>query len=148
MNSLMPRFASSVFDDPTDLLFRDFFEANSLFDSLLSQTPKKIGYPVDVKTTDKGLEFDVAVVGLDKKDVKIEIKDDNILSIAYQKNDKTEPESNYIYKGITHRSFNMAWKIHTKFDLSKLSAKMDKGLLKIVVPLVEEKEPRYVEIKD
>lgn len=148
MNYLIPNsnhnsFISRFFNDPTDLLFRDFFERESVFDSMFERP--KLSYPVDIKETKNGLEFDVAVVGLDKKDIKIEIKDDNTLYLSYVK-EKTEEEEDYLYKGITNKAFNLAWKINSKFDLNKLEAKLDKGLLKISVPLAPKKESKEIEI--
>ena len=64
---------------PTDLLFRNFFETDSFFKSF---TDTKPNYPVDIYTTDDGLIFDIAVVGLEKKDIKIEATLNNgLLSI-------------------------------------------------------------------
>ena len=141
-NSIISRF----FNDPTDLLFRDFFDSGSFFDSMFEKT--NLNYPVDIKETKDSLEFDVAVVGLDKKDIKIEVKDDNTLYLSYTKNNTDEKKEDYLYKGITNKSFNMAWRINSKFDLSKLEAKLDKGLLKLLVPVLPEKEPKFIEIKD
>jgi len=148
MNSLIPRsFVSRFLSDPTDLLFRDFFDTDNVFSTMLE---RKVSYPVDIKETNKGLEFDIAVVGLDKKDIKIEIKDSNTLSISYNKNKELHgcETEDYIYKGITNKSFNMAWRINSKFDLTKLEAKLDRGLLKLLVPISPEKEPKFIEIKD
>ena len=40
-----------------------------------------------------------------------------------------------------------AWKIANKYDLSKLKASLDKGLLKLEVPFANLKEPKRIEIK-
>jgi len=151
MNYLIPKtnnsFISRFFNDPTDLLFRDFFETESFFDSMFQRN--KLSYPVDIKETKEGLEFDVAVVGLDKKDIKIEVKDNNTLSISYTKEDNKEDKKeneDYLYKGITSKAFNLAWRINSKFDLTKLNAKLDKGLLKISIPLAPESKPKEIEI--
>jgi HSP20 family protein len=152
MNHLIPsnsKFVSRFLNDPFDLLFKDFFDSSSGFYSLFEI--EKIGYPVDLKESSKGLEFDIAVIGLDKKDIKIEIQDGNILSIIYEKAKeipKINESETYLYKGITNKSFNMSWRISPKFDLSKLDAKLEKGLLKILVPISPEKESKAIEIKD
>lgn len=148
MNSLVPRsFVSRFFNDPSDLLFRDFFDSDGFFDSIFE---RKFNYPMDVKETDQGIEFHIAVVGLDKKDIKIEVRDGNILSVSYDKKatESNEKKDNYLYKGITNRSFNFAWKVNNKFDLTKLTAKLEKGLLKIIVPVLPERAPTLIEIED
>ena len=149
-SSIRSNILTRFFNDPTDILFRDFFDSNSVFNSLFDI--EKINYPVDIKENENGLELDVAVVGIDKKDIIIQIKDENILSISYDKKSANESKmtekDQYIYKGITNKAFNMAWKINSKFDLTKLEAKIDKGMLKISIPISPEKESKFIEIKD
>ncbi|HRR48715.1 MAG TPA: Hsp20/alpha crystallin family protein [Bacteroidales bacterium] len=135
MNYLAPR---SLFDN---ILFKDFF-GDDFFCPLPSL--KKIGYPVDIYETDDNLVLEVAAVGLDKSDIKVEIKDD-ILSISYNKKEE-ESERNYAYKGITKKSFNLAWRISDKFDLSNTSANLDRGLLKVIVPVAPERKPKEIEV--
>lgn len=126
--------------DPFDLLWKNIFEDNAKFNTLVD----KINYPVDVYEEDNGITFELAVVGLDKEDIQIQVQGEN-LRIKYER-----PQSEdrpHIYKGIARRSFDLEWKVSTKFDLSKLEATLDKGLLKIFVPLSDEKKPKLVEIK-
>jgi HSP20 family protein len=85
------------------------------------------------------------VVGLDKEDIQIQVQGEN-LRIKYEK-PKQEEERVNIYKGIARRSFDLEWKVSTKFDLSKLEASLEKGLLTIFVPLSEERKPKMIEIK-
>jgi HSP20 family molecular chaperone IbpA len=40
----------------------------------------------------------------------------------------------------------LTWKISTKFDLSKLEAQLDKGLLTLDIPIAEGKAIRKIEI--
>jgi HSP20 family protein len=152
MNNLIPRSTRHFFiNDPTDILFRDLYNSDSFFDKFFALTNnaekcQKINYPVNIRDTKEGLEIELAIVGVDKKDVKIEVKDD-ILSIVYLKEDNNDANVEYIHRGITQRSFNLAWKISNKVDLSKINASMDKGLLKILVPARPEKNPTFVDIK-
>lgn len=126
--------------DPFDLLWKNIFDDNSKFNTLVD----KINYPVDIYEEENGITFELAVVGLEKDAVQIQVQGEN-LRIKYEK--PQTQERHYVYKGIVRRSFDIQWKVSTKFDLSKLEATMDKGLLKIFVPLSEEKKPKLVEIK-
>lgn len=132
----------SGFDlDPFDLLWRNFIDHDSRFNTLL----EKINYPTDIYETETGVTFELAVVGLNSEEIQIETQGD-ILRIKYSK-EKTEDDSKYIYKGIAKRSFDLAWKISSKFDLSKLEANLEKGLLTIVVPYAETAKPKSIQIK-
>ena len=95
--------------------------------------------------------FDIACVGLEKDDIKVSVES-NTLKVAYRKpnvesNPSSEEAPNYVHRGITRRSFDMGWKISADYDLSKLDASMDKGLLQITVPKSENAKTRTIEIK-
>ena len=132
---------------PTDLLFRNFFETDSFFKSYAETKPN---YPVDIYATEEGLNFDVAVVGLEKKDIKIEAEG-NMLKVSHQKHyEEDDPKAggsdkSYIHKGIARRAFNLGWKVSPKYNLKKIEATLNNGLLSILVPIVPEAKP--VEIK-
>jgi HSP20 family molecular chaperone IbpA len=126
--------------DPFDLLWKDLFESAPHFSAIT----QKISHPVDIFETEDGIRFEVAAVGLDKNDIDI-IVDGDQLRITYEKPNK--PEESPIYRGIKRSSFNLTWKISTKFDLNKLEASLDKGLLIITVPIAEGKAIKQIKIK-
>ena len=124
--------------DPFDIVWKNFFDQNAQFNTFES----KINYPVDIYETGNGLRFELAVVGLEQDDLEILVEGDT-LRISHDR--KTpEVERPYIQKGIARRSFDLAYKVAAKFDLSKLVATMDKGLLVIDIPVSEEKKPHNV----
>ena len=128
--------------DPFDIVWKNFLNSNSTFNTFQYE---KINYPVDIYEIETGLRFELAVVGLDKSDIDILVESD-VLRITHDR--KTEElDRAYITKGIAKRSFDLAWKIASKFNLAKLDAKMDKGLLIIDIPYAEEKAPKRVTIK-
>jgi len=127
--------------DPFDIVWKNFFDANSTFNTF----ENKINYPVDILETENGLRFELAVVGLSESDLDIQV-DGDTLRITYEKPD-TEEIKNYLQKGIAKRSFDLAWKVASKFELSKLQASLDKGLLTLDIPYAAEKAPRKIEIK-
>ena len=126
--------------DPFDLLWKDLFESAPHFSAIT----QKVSHPVDIFETEDGIRFEVAAVGLDKQDISI-IVDGDQLRITYEKPNK--PEETPIYRGIKRSSFNLTWKISTKFDLSKLDASLDKGLLILIVPTAEGKAVKQIKIK-
>lgn len=132
---------------PFDLLFRDFFKSELDFQPAVNA---KISHPVDIFETDKGLHFEVACTGLSKEDVELSLEGD-ILKISYSKDaeaaDAEAQERNYIHRGVAKRSFNLGYKIASKFDLSKAEAMMENGLLGIRIPYAESAKPKTLKIK-
>jgi HSP20 family molecular chaperone IbpA len=127
--------------DPFDIVWKNFFDGHSNFNTL----QQKINYPVDIYETDNGLCFELAVVGLNKEDLEILVEGDT-LRIQYE-NQLEDSERVYLQRGIARRSFDLAWKVAAKYNLVKLEAKMDKGLLIIDIPYTESKAPKKVTIK-
>ena len=128
--------------DPFDIVWKNFFDSNAQFNTIES----KINYPVDIYETDKGLRFELAVVGLDKSDIDIQVEGDT-LRIKYEKPETENFQTKYLQKGIARRSFDLAWKVAIKFNLANLEAKMDKGLLVIDIPYADEQAPKKIKIK-
>lgn len=128
--------------DPLDIVWKNFFDGHTNFNT----HQQKINYPVDIYETDTGLRFELAVVGLEKSDLDITVESDT-LRVSYEKAEEEREPVNYIQRGITRRSFDLAWKVASKFNLVKLTAEMNKGLLLIDVPYAESKEPKKITIK-
>lgn|SRR5574344_82111 len=126
-----------------DVLFNNFF-GNTGFLSLDS----RIGYPADVYETEDGLTIEIAAVGLDKKDIAVEIKNDT-LHVFYKKNDsESENSRNYLYRGITRKSFDLGWKIASCYNLNDIKVVLDKGMLSINIPATRKSETvKKIEIK-
>ena len=134
---------------PTDLLFKNFFDKAAAFQSNLDT---KINHPVDIILKDEAMVFEIAAVGLEKKDIELQVEDGNCLKVSYTKpniesNNSDLDVGEYIHKGIAKRSFNLGWKISPKFDLTKISATMENGLLTIEVPVTPESRPKTIKIK-
>ena len=54
---------------------------------------------------------------------------------------------NYIHRGVAKRSFNLGYKIASKFSLANAAAEMENGLLTIEIPFAEEAKPKVLKIK-
>ena len=127
---------------PFDILIKDFFNQDTEFRPA-QQT--KINHPVDIYEANDGLNIDIACVGLTKKDIEITVEGD-ILKVEYNR-DKSKKDESYVHRNIAKRSFNLGWRISRRFDLSKLNAKLELGLLQLSAPLTEDNKPKTVTIK-
>ena len=125
--------------DPFDLLWKDLKETQAHFSAIT----QRVTHPVDIYETDSGIRFEVAAVGLNVEDIDISVENDS-LRICYEK--PAQQDNQPIYRGIKRSSFDLTWKISTKFDLSKLEASLDKGLLTLNIPVAEGKAVRRISI--
>jgi HSP20 family protein len=135
------------FNEEWDLLWKSFFDNNAVFKPVKE---KVVNHPCDIQETDNGLRIELAAVGLDKNEIDI-IVDSETLRVAYRKSeDDKEKEKNeyrYLHRSIKKASFDIAWKISSKYDLQKLEAGLDKGLLTLDIPFAKENKPKKVTIK-
>ena len=140
VNLFDPRFAS-----PLDVLVKNFFDKDAIFDKPSRQA---VPHPIDVYESEQGLTFEVACVGLDKKDVSIAIEED-ILKVSYKKGEdqQTADDKRYYHTGVRKSSFDFGWKVARRFNLSKANAEMQNGLLCIQIPYAAEAKPKTLIIK-
>ena len=128
---------------PFDILFRNFFDNEGEF-APFNQI--RVNHPVDIYEDDEGLCIDIACVGLTKKDIDLTIEGD-ILRVEYKKVTTKDSVVNYIQKNIAKRAFNFGWRISRRFDLTKLDAKLQNGLLHLHAPYADDSKPKAVTIK-
>ena len=127
---------------PFDILVRNFFQDASKYSPLAES---KVPHPVDIYTTETHLVFDIACTGISKDDLEIQTQS-NTLRVNYDKSKTEDNNVDYIHRGIAKRSFNLGWKIDSKFDLSKANAEFKYGLLKITIPFAKGSELKTLKI--
>ena len=78
------------------------------------------------------------------KNIEI-IIDGNIIRVNYNK-PKDEDPRDFVLKGIAQRSFNLGWKIDSKFELRKAKADFVNGLLRVSIPYAKGMETKTLKI--
>ncbi len=131
---------STQFANDLEILFKDLFNSTSTF-----SPAAKYNYPVDIFETEKGMQIDIAAVGVSSEEIDIQVEDVDVLKVTCDRTD--EGKRNFIHRGIARRSFSLGWKISAKYDLSKLEATLNGGLLSIQIPFSEKSAPKKVTIK-
>ena len=129
---------------PFDILYRNLFKSDEQFAPALNS---KQPHPLDIYYDQEGIYFEIACTGLTKEDINIEIESDVLrISYAKPKDEDTKDLSGYIYHGLSRKSFSLGYKIAPKFDLNKIKAEMENGLLKLNIPLSKEAKPKAIKI--
>jgi len=104
--------------NPFDLLFRNLFESETAF---IPAEQAKQQYPINIFEDDLGLTFELACTGIPKEAIEVKLEGD-IINFIYDKAKTPDPERKYIHRGIAKRSFNLAYKLGTKFNPTKATA--------------------------
>jgi len=83
---------------------------------------------------------------LEKSDIDLSLEGDVVRISHTKEKEPTSPGAKYIHKGIAKRSFNLGYKISSKYNLSKATAEMKNGLLNVSVPFAKSAVPRILDI--
>lgn len=101
----------------------------------------------DVKETAQSYEVSVEMPGMEQKDIKVTVLE-NVLTLKGEKKRETGNEQSAYYArercfGAFERSFTLPTNVQT----DKVTAGYRDGILSILLPKVEQAQPRDVEIK-
>jgi len=138
---------------PTIPKFFDDFFSRDLFDwgfNNFSNTNTTLP-SVNIRETNEEFLVEMAVPGMDKKDFKIEL-DNEILKITSEKQVKNElgEGERYTRREFSFQSFQRSFHLpKSVVDISKINAKYENGLLRIMIPKKEEAKalpPRQITI--
>ena len=120
-----PFFMPSIFDD-------DFLPT---FSSRTSSMPA-----VNVREDDKNYVLELAVPGIDKKDLKIDINDDVITISSETKNESEENTDGYKRKEFNYSSFYRSFYIPENVNRDSIGANYKDGILSVHLPKMEEEK--------
>jgi HSP20 family protein len=105
---------------------------------------------VNVAEEEKEFRIEVAVPGLTKKEVRIDVEDD-VLTISSEHDEKKEENKiSYMRREFRHAAFKRSFQLPETVDQDKIEAKHDAGVLIIRLPKREEvleKAPKQIEIR-
>lgn len=138
--------------DPLDR----FFDIREDFDSVMKDFLKGFGgtvssrglYPLaDVKEDDDKYTVTVEVPGIDKKDLKIKIKENNLLVEGKKKEEIKEEDESYLRVERSYGNFRRAFSFASDLDEKKVNAEFKDGILIVTLPKTEREKPKEIEIK-
>ncbi len=121
----------------------DFF-GNEWVDKTSSTAPA-----VNVIETDKEYKVEIAAPGLTRDDFKIDINEDNELTVSLEKkvekNEESEKEGKkhtYLRREFSYSSFRQRMILPDNVNVDNIDAKMENGVLTIDIPKKTEEEKR------
>jgi len=125
--SYKPFLWSNLFDD-------DFFPGVS---QRITSMPA-----VNIKEDEKRFVLDLAVPGIDKKDLKIEIHEDVITISAENMNEKEENHDGFKRREFSYSSFCRSFYLPDNVNREKIGANYKDGILTVELPKVEEEKTK------
>ncbi len=99
---------------------------------------------VDIQASENEVVFIIDLPGVSKGDVKIEIDENDVLSIR-AKNSYKEPED-IMFRQYNNGNYYRAFALSDDLDKDKISGSIENGLLEIRIPKKEEAKPKRIQI--
>ena len=101
---------------------------------------------VNIVENEKQYDIQIAAPGMTKDDFKISINDNNELVISLEKKTKEEKKdekkSTWLRREFSYASYSQSFVLPDNVTEDKISAKMENGVLNIVLPKKEEAEQK------
>ncbi len=131
----------SLFDDPTELLRREFgrYLTNPATDG------DWIGkYPADVREDDDAFHVEAELPGFVRDEIDVSLEDGTLTITAQRKSEEKQGETHLHERRYTKvaRSFRLP----TPVDDTKVEAKLDHGVLHLTLPKRDEVKPRRIKV--
>lgn len=131
-NSALTDFAPTTFSNLIDRFFNESLSRTG--GSAYSFVPR-----VDVVENEKAYEIQVAVPGVSKEDIKIDVND-NLLTISGERKfTKEKNEKNFRSIETQYGTFSRSFALPENVDATKIDAKYVDGILEVNVPKDEKK---------
>ncbi len=105
---------------------------------------------VNVAEDEKAYRIEVAVPGLSKKDVRIDLEDQVLTISSEKKEEKEDKKTNYMRREFSHSAFKRSFELPDAVDQDNIVAEHESGVVTIHLPKKEEmvqKAPKQIEIK-
>jgi HSP20 family protein len=131
--------------------FRPFYMPNFFDDDFLSSLSNRTtSMPsVNIREDEKFYTLELAVPGMDKKDLKIDINEDVLTISSESKNESEESKDGYKRKEFSYSSFCRSFYIPENVTRDKIEANYKDGILTVGLPKQEEEKnkiSRQIEI--
>ena len=98
--------------------------------------------PVDIYEKDEQVHMDFELPGITKDNVSIELDGETLTIIGKTEKDKTINEENYYRSERSYGQFSRSFTLPNEIKEKDISAKFDKGILKIYFPKTKEIEAK------
>jgi HSP20 family protein len=138
--------------DPIDRIFnlREDFDdiVRDFFTGFSNISASRGVYPLlDIKEDKEKFIIDIEVPGVDKNDLKISIKKDNLIIQGEKKEEKKKEEESYLRVERSYGNFMRSVNLPAEVNQSNITAQYNNGVLKITLPKIQKEKAKELEVK-
>lgn len=101
---------------------------------------------VDIYENEDTVVVKAELPGVDKKDIKVDLKDRVLTLTGERSHEKEVKEENYYRKERAFGRFHRSFTVPTEIDPDKIKAEFKDGVLKVEIPKPEEQKPKKITV--
>lgn len=124
--------------------FRPFYMPNLFYDDFLPLFSERSGSTpaVNIREDEKSYLLDLAIPGMEKKDMKIDINEDVLTISSENKSETEENRDGYKRKEFSYTSFSRSFYIPENVERDKIEASYKDGILSVELPKQKEEKTK------
>jgi HSP20 family protein len=130
--------------NPINHLFDgSFFPTLSLDDDMSLGSWRPV---VDIYENEDSVVVKAELPGVDKKDIKVDLKDGVLTLTGERSHEKEVNEDKYYRKERAYGRFHRSFTVPAEIDPDKIKAEFKDGVLKVEIPKPEEQKPKKIAV--
>ena len=148
---MLVRIARHPYQSP---IFKDLFDVERKFDSLLSPFLGETTFlqsrshpAVDISEGDDESVVSMELPGVGKDDISITLNDGKLTISGERKQTAIPENAKWLRNETTVGEFSRTIVLPHQVDVSRVSAEMNDGILRVTLPKAEEARPREVKVR-
>ena len=104
---------------------------------------------VDINESNDAFMISADLPGIEKSDIEVKVEGNNLILNAHRHIDKSDTNENFHYNERRFGTFSRSFKLPKTVKEDKITAKLDNGVLSIVIPKAEDaiKSNRLITVK-
>jgi len=132
-------------------MFDDFLTPiSNLFGPTMMTTPEEVAIlspPADIEETDSNYFLSFDLPGVSPEDVKIEVRDNQLIVSGERKEEKQSDEGRQLNVERFYGRFQRVFALPTTIDPEKIDANFENGVLQVTIPKAEAAKPKMIQVK-
>ncbi len=120
----------------------NFFD-DAFFNTELAQRMNATAPAINVKEDEKNYKMEIAAPGLKKEWVRVNVDNEGNLDVAIENKMEHKSEDkheHYLRREFSYSNYQQCYTLPENADRDKISAKVEDGVLEIVIPKITPKE--------
>jgi len=101
---------------------------------------------VDIHESEEGFSVTADLPGVNKEDIKIDLKNNTLTISGEKKFEEKTPKENYIRIERSYGKFVRSFSMPNNIDSGKIKATFKDGTLELIIPKKEEAKPKQITI--